>query len=91
MKKFVSQVQQVSFSGKSTIERGQTILYVTERAVFQLTPEGVMLIEIAPGADLQKDVLGMMDFQPIISEDLKTINEIIYQPGKLGLQEKFRC
>jgi len=89
MKKFVSQVQQVSFSGQSAIERGQTILYVTERAVFELTPGGVMLIEIAPGADLQKDVLEMMDFQPIISEDLTTISQIIYQPCKLGLKEKF--
>ena len=91
IKKFVSRVQQVSFSGQSAIERGQTILYVTERAVFKLTPEGVMLIEIAPGADLEKDVLEMMDFQPLISDDLKTINETIYQPCRLGLKEKFRC
>ena len=91
MKKFVSRVQQVSFSGQSAIERGQTILYVTERAVFKLIPEGVMLIEIAPGVDLERDVLEMMDFQPLISDDLKTINEIIYQPCRLGLKEKFRC
>jgi len=71
------------------MERGQTIIYVTERAVFQLTPEGVMLTEIAPGADLQKDILEMMEFRPIISKDLKTIDQIIYQPDMLGLKESF--
>ncbi len=89
MKKFVEKVQQVSFSGRSAMERGQTIIYVTERAVFQLTPEGVMLIEIAPGADLQRDILEMMDFTPIISGELKTIDPVIYQPHKLGLKEMF--
>jgi len=89
MKKFVKKVQQVSFSGRSAMERGQTIIYVTERAVFQLTPEGVMLTEIAPGADLQKDILEMMEFRPIISKDLKTIDQIIYQPDMLGLKESF--
>ena len=90
IKKFVTQVQQVSFSGQNAIARGQTIVYVTERAVFQLTPEGVMLIEIAPGADLQRDILEMMEFRPIISGNLKTIDQAIYQPHALGLQEIFR-
>lgn len=89
VKKFVEQVQQVSFSGRSAIARGQTIVYVTERAVFQLTPEGLMLIEIAPGVDLQKDILEMMEFRPIISNELKTIDQMIYQPQKLGLKEAF--
>ncbi len=89
-KKFVDQVEQVSFSGRSGIERGQTVFYVTERAVFTLTAEGVMLIEIAPGVDLQRDVLDMMGFAPIISPQLKTIDPIVYQQGKLGLLERFR-
>jgi propionate CoA-transferase len=90
IKKFVAQVQQVSFSGQSAIARGQKIVYVTERAVFQLTPEGVMLIEIAPGADLQSDILEMMEFRPIISGNLKPIDQAIYQPHALGLQKTFR-
>ncbi len=89
VKKFVKQVQQVSFSGKSGLERGQSVFYVTERAVFTLTPEGVMLIEIAPGVDLQRDVLELMEFRPIISEQLKTIDRIIYQQTLLGLQKRF--
>ena len=88
-KKFVKHVQQVSFSGQSALQRGQTVYYVTERAVFTLTHEGVMLIEIAPGADLQRDVLDMMEFQPVISKDLKLIDQVIYQPEKLGLKERF--
>ncbi|MEE4166087.1 MAG: hypothetical protein V2I35_08815, partial [Desulfocapsaceae bacterium] len=89
VKKFVKQVQQVSFSGKSAMERGQSVFYVTERAVFTLTPEGVTLIEIAPGVDLQKDVLDMMEFRPVISADLKTIDRIVYQQGSLGLKNRF--
>ncbi len=89
IRKFVEQVQQVSFSGTSALERGQTVYYVTERAVFTLTPAGVTLLEIAPGVDLQKDVLDMMEFRPVISDSLKTIDGIIYQAGKLGLTERF--
>jgi len=89
IKKFVQQVQQVSFSGKSALERGQKVYYVTERAVFTLTSDGVMLIEIAPGVDLQKDVLDMMEFRPVISDHLKTIDKVIYQQGSLGLKNRF--
>jgi propionate CoA-transferase len=88
-KKFVEKVQQVSFSGKYAMERGQQVVYVTERAVFELTPEGVMLKEIAPGIDLQKDVLDMMEFKPLIPGDLKTIDPIIYQDSNIGLKEIF--
>lgn len=89
-KKFVQQVQQVSFSGKYALEKKQEVLYITERAVFKLTAEGVMLTEIAPGIDLQKDVLAMMDFMPIISPNLKTIKDCVYSQEKIGLAEKFK-
>jgi len=62
--KFVSQVAQVCFHGPSAIERGQEVLYVTERAVFRLTREGLELVEVAPGIDLQAQVLGLMEFAP---------------------------
>ncbi len=87
--KFVDQVQQVSFSGNSALERGQQVFYITERAVFTLTAEGVMLLEIAPGVDLQRDVLDMMEFEPVISRNLKNIDQVIYRSGGLGLQENF--
>lgn len=88
-KKFVNQVQQISFSGKYALERGQEVLYVTERAVFKLTENGLELIEISPGIDLQKDVLNMMEFQPVISPNLKTISKKVFEEGPLGLLEEF--
>ena len=83
--KFVSQVEQITFSAKQAIINNQEILYVTERAVFKLTAQGIMLIEIAPGVDLAKDILAKMDFKPLISENLKTMDERIFKPAKMGL------
>ena len=66
VRKFVRSVEQISFSAARSRAVGQEVLYVTERAIFRLTPEGIELIEIAPGIDLETQVLGQMDFKPII-------------------------
>lgn len=84
--KFKPMVEQVSFSGVYAMEAGQEVLYITERAVFRLTKEGVTLIEIAPGADLQKDILDRMEFTPIIANVLKTMDERIFRPEPMGLE-----
>jgi len=68
IRKFVGQVEQKSFSAVRAREVGQRVLYVTERAVFRLTEDGLELIEIAPGIDLQTQVLDLMDFKPIVRE-----------------------
>jgi len=68
--KLVKRVDQITFSGPQSLQRGQTALYLTERASFRLTPEGLELFEIAPGIDLQRDVLDQMDFAPRIAADL---------------------
>jgi len=83
--KFKQQVEQISFSGRYALETGQEVLYITERAVFRLTPDGLLLTEIAPGVDLEKDILGKMEFRPLISPDLKTMDLRIFQPEKMGL------
>lgn len=83
-KKLISEVEQVTFSGAYAQEKGQPVLYITERAVFQLTPEGVELIEIAPGVDLQKDVLDQMDFKPIV-KDVKIMDGRIFRDALMGL------
>jgi len=85
-RKFVDRVQQVSFSGHYAMERGQQVVYVTERAVFELTPEGMLLKEIAPGIDLQRDILDMMEFRPLIAKDLKNIDPLVYQTKQIGLK-----
>ena len=70
-KKLVSQVEQISFSGAYARENGQKVVFVTERAVFELTPEGVKLTEIAPGMDLKRDILDQMEFVPVMDEEIK--------------------
>ena len=87
-KKFIKQVEQITFSGKYAQEKGQEVLYVTERATFRLTNEGLELIELAPGVDLQRDVLDMMDFSPAISPQLATYNAAIFGEESLDLKQK---
>lgn len=77
--KLVSEVDQVTFSGKYAEEVHQPVMYVTERAVFELRNGQVVLTEIAPGIDLEKDVLEQMDFTPVIADDLKTMDEELFR------------
>jgi propionate CoA-transferase len=71
--KFVRSLDQVSFHGPSALARGQQVLYVTERAVFELTERGLRLVEIAPGVDLATEVLGRMEFIPEIAGSLREL------------------
>ena len=74
----VNKVAQISFNGKIAREKGQEVMIVTERAVFKLCKEGVVLIEVAPGIDLQTQVLDMMDFKPILAKEIKTMNKELF-------------
>jgi len=67
VKKLVKAVDQITFSGPQSLVRGQTVLFLTERASFRLTPAGIELFELAPGIDLQRDVLDQMDFVPLVA------------------------
>lgn len=89
-RKFVDQVEQVTFSGPYSLKKGQEILYVTERAVFKLTSQGLQLREIAPGIDLESDVLGMMDFAPEISSELKTMDFRCFSDLPLDLRSRIQ-
>jgi propionate CoA-transferase len=82
-KKFRKHVEQVSFSGQFAAKKGQSVLYVTERAVFRLENGRMVLIEIAPGIDLEKDVLAQMEFRPEIAAELRTMDPAIFRPERM--------
>ena len=87
--KFVKEVQQITFSADQAIKNNQEILYVTERCVFKLTKDGVMLTEIAPGIDLEKDILSHMEYKPLISDNLKLMDERIFREEKMNILDEF--
>jgi propionate CoA-transferase len=84
-KRFVKAVEQVSFSGEYAIENHKPILFITERAVFRLGSQGLILQEIAPGVDLHKDILGQMEFVPTFAEDIKRMDLRIFKQSRMGL------
>ena len=77
----------MTFSGEFAQANNKPVFFITERCVLELRKEGMVLTEIAPGLDLEKDVLSMMDFKPVIAEDLKTMPEQIFQESWGGLGE----
>lgn len=89
IRKMVRKVAQVSFNGEIARAKGQQVVFVTERCVFRLEKEGVVLTEIAPGVDLHRDILEQMEFKPIISDELKTMDAALFrQEGPFGLKER---
>lgn len=86
-RKFVECVEQITFSGAYAVSRGQSVHYITERAVFRLTAAGIELIEIAPGIDLERDVLALMSFRPQISPQLRLMDERIFAERPMGLSQ----
>lgn len=88
IKKFVKNVEHITFSGEYARKLGKEVLYITERAVFRLGKDGLVLEEIAPGIDLKKDVLAKMEFSPIVSSDLKVMDKRIFKEAKMGIQPR---
>jgi propionate CoA-transferase len=87
--KFVPQVRQVSFNAGLARERGQQVRYITDRAVFALADDGLVLTEVAPGIDVERDVLGRMGFRPRVAEDLAAMDRRLYSTGPMGLAADF--
>jgi len=95
LKKFKKAVQQITFNGSYATQCNHRVTFITERAVFKLTPKGLMLTEIAPGIDLQKDILDQMEFTPLIDDNLTPMDERIFrdrpmrldQPGSRPMQQ----
>jgi len=86
-KKFVASVEHRTFSGEYAFKRKQTVLYITERCVFRLIESGLELIEIAPGVDLERDILSLMDFRPAISPTLKIMDLRIFRDEPMGMRK----
>lgn len=84
-RKFVDEVEHRTYSGRHAYARGQEALYVTERCVFRLAASGLELVEIAPGIDLERDVLGLMDFRPKVSADLKPMAPALFASPSAAL------
>ena len=85
-RKFVGQVEHRTFSGQEALRRQQPVRYVTERCVFELTPDGVELIEVAPGIDIERDILAHMDFAPVIRGTPRPMDPRIFQDGPMALR-----
>lgn len=83
--KFVPKLEQICYSASMARARGQLALFVTERAVFRIGEKGLELIEIAPGVDVERDVIAHMGFRPQVASDLKTMDTRIFAPGLMGL------
>jgi propionate CoA-transferase len=85
--KFVESVQHLTFNGKHAQKQGKSVLYITERCVFELAHDGLELIEIAPGIDLERDILSQMAFRPRVSSDLLRMDARIFKNEPMGLRE----
>lgn len=83
--KFLEAVEEITFNGELAAAAGQPVIYVTERCVFRLTPEGLELVEVAPGIDIERDILGLMAFRPLI-RDPKPMDARIFRPEAMGLE-----
>ncbi|MGA9537433.1 MAG: acyl CoA:acetate/3-ketoacid CoA transferase [Desulfobacterales bacterium] len=87
VKKFIDRVEHVTFSGAYARQKGQPVLYLTERCVFALTEAGMKLVEMAPGVDLEKDILSLMDFKPIIDGTPRLMDARIFRAEPMGLKD----
>ncbi len=85
--KFLKQVEQITFSGNYAAKNNQPVMYITERAVFELRKDGVYLTEAAPGIDIQKQIIDVMGFEPKIDGAVKIMDERIFREGIMGLKK----
>jgi propionate CoA-transferase len=86
--KFVPEVEHRTFSGREAWRRGQGVLYVTERCVFGLHEDGLQLLEIAPGLDLERDILAQMAFRPVIELPLREMDAAVFAEAPMGLRAR---
>jgi len=88
--KFVSAVYKNYFSGSQALRSSKEVKYITERAVFELTAAGIVLKEVAPGVDIDKDVLGRMEFKPVVAADVERMDARVFQAGSMQLSRELQ-
>lgn len=86
-RKFVTEIEQVTFSGAYAADQDSDVLYVTERCVFELTAEGLKLIEVAPGIDMQSQILDLLPFKPLV-EDPQLMDSVLFDTGPIDLRAR---
>jgi propionate CoA-transferase len=87
-RRFVPQVREITFRGSAAAERGQQVLYITERAVFELTGGAVTMVEVADGLDPELDVIAHMGFRPAVSPQLRPIDPAVFAASTMGLRDR---
>ena len=88
-RKFVEQVEQITFNGIDAAHRGQVVVFVTERAVLHLRPDGLELTEVAPGVDIERDILAHMGFAPLVRQPVP-MDAGLFRPTWGGLAAALR-
>jgi propionate CoA-transferase len=86
VQKFVSEVEQKTFSGRLAAQSGQPVFYITERCVFKLTEQGVCLIEVAPGIDIDRHIISCMGFEPLIAKELRQMDARIFRAEPMKIR-----
>jgi propionate CoA-transferase len=85
-RKFVRAVEQICYNGRFAREQGRVAVFVTERAVFRVGAGGLELCEVAPGIDIERDIVAHMDFRPTIAADLRTMDARLFAAEPMGLK-----
>jgi propionate CoA-transferase len=86
VKKFVEKVEQVTFSAEYAVEKGTPVTYITERCVFKLEKDGLHLVEVAPGIDIERDIIAHMAFRPHVPERVKEMDPRVFRNGKMEVK-----
>jgi len=89
LQKYTIHKDEITFSGSYALKKQQNVLYITERCVFRLSNNGMELIEIAPGVDLERDILSNIDFKPVINCPIRLMDERIFRDEPMKMIDNF--
>jgi acetate CoA-transferase len=85
--KLIPNVAEITFNGQDALRRGKEVVFITERAVFSMTENGLELIEVAPGIDIENDVIVHMGFRPRLAKEVKQMDPRLFMESPMGLDK----